>query len=139
MGPLTPWRWAVVIVDFEPVAGHEQGGERRALVVSYEPLHNGQMLAVCPITAQRAVPRFPNEVPIPVGIGGQTRPGVILCHQVRTISMHRVRAPVRSHGSVAYVADPAIRADVRRSLAHHLGLDIPSVDDGAKGDDVFGP
>ena len=95
------------------------------------------MLAVCPITAQRVAPRYPNEVPIPVGIGGQTRPGVILCHQVRTISMHRVRAPVRSHGSLAYVTDPEIRASVRRSLAHHLGLDIPSVDDGATGADVF--
>ena len=52
--------------------------------------------------------------------------------------MHRVRAPVRSQGSLAYVADPAIRAEVRRSLAHHLGLDIPSADDGATGDDVFG-
>lgn len=127
----TPLRWAVVIVDFEPVQGHEQGGERRALVVSYEPLHTGGMVAVCPITAQRATPRYPNEVAIPLGEAGQTMPGVILCHQVRTISLRRVRAVVRVRGLAQYVTDLTIRSDVRAALASHLGLDIPAGRDGA--------
>jgi len=133
----SPLRWAVVIADLEPVQGHEQGGERRALVVSYEPLHAGSMVAVCPITAQRAVPKYPNEVAIPVGEGGQTRPGVILCHQARTISLRRVRSLVRAHGHIQYVTDPIIRAQVRWAVARHFGLDRPGRADGTSNDETY--
>ena len=57
---------------------------------------------------------------------GQTRPGVILCHQVRTISLERVEGPPDGR-----LDDPALRRAVRVALAHHLGLDIPAVGDGA--------
>ena len=59
-------------VSFDPVQGHEQGGERRGLVVSYEPLHAAGMIAVCPMTAARTDPARPAEVRIPVGEAGQT-------------------------------------------------------------------
>ena len=58
-------RWSVVIVDFDPVVGHEQAGQRRALVVSYEPFHRSGMAAVCPITSRP--PKYPGEVAIPAG------------------------------------------------------------------------
>jgi mRNA interferase MazF len=122
-----PLRWAVVIVDLDPVEGHEQAGERRALVVSYEPFHRSGLATVCPITAARADARYPGEVPIPAGEAGQTRPGVILTSQLRTISVNRFRStPLGS------VADPSIRRAVRSALAHHLGLDVPSIGDGAR-------
>lgn len=122
-----PLRWAVVIVDLDPAQGHEQAGERRAVVVSYEPFHRSGLATVCPITAARTEVRYPGDVLIPVGEAGQTRPGVILTSQVRTISQRRIRA-----GSVGVVTDPAIRRDVRAALAHHLGLDIPAIGDGAR-------
>jgi len=128
-------RWAVLLLNFDPVEGHEQGGERRGLVVSYEPLHAAGMIAVCPITAARTNPARPAEVPIPVGEAGQTKPGLILCHQVRTVSLLRARAD----GPVRYLTDPGIRAGVRESLAMHLGLDAPGLRDGAAIDDFFGP
>jgi mRNA interferase MazF len=127
-------RWAVVIVDLDPAEGHEQAGQRRALVVSYEAFHRAGLLTVCPITAAREKPRYPGEVAIPAGEGGQTKPGLILCAQVRTISVRRVRASgILPHGGIAYLTDPRIRSAVRAALRHHLGLDIPSLSDGAAG------
>ncbi|MEX1104397.1 MAG: type II toxin-antitoxin system PemK/MazF family toxin [Dehalococcoidia bacterium] len=122
-----PLRWGVVIVDLDPVQGHEQAGERRALVVSYEPFHRSGLATVCPITAARSEPRYPGDVPIPIGEAGQTRDGVIVTSQVRTISLRRVRAV-----PLGTLADPALRRAVRSALAHHLGLDIPAIGDGAR-------
>ncbi len=122
-----PLRWAVVIVDLDPVEGHEQAGERRALVVSYEPFHRSGLATVCPITASRADASYPSDVPIPAGEAGQTRPGVILTSQLRTISVRRFRS--KPLGSVM---DPTIRRAVRAALAHHLGLDVPAIGDGAR-------
>lgn len=121
-----PLRWAVVIVGLDPVEGHEQAGERRALVVSYEPFHRSGLMTVCPISAARSEPRYPGEVAIPAGEAGQTRPGVILCSQVRTVAQERIRGR-----PLGFVGAPATRRRVRRALAHHLGLDIPAVGDGA--------
>ena len=121
-----PLRWASVIVDLDPTRGHEQARTRRALVVSNEPFHNSGMLTVCPITASRADARYPGDVPIAAGEAGQTRDGVIVCSQVRTIAADRIRTP-----SVGLVTDARIRRSVRHALAHHLGLDIPAIADGA--------
>ena len=122
-----PLRWSIVIVDLDPVEGHEQAGRRRALVVSYEPFHRSGLATVCPITAARADARYPGDVPIPAGEAGQSRDGVILTSQVRTISLHRVNS-----APVGIVQDRTIRRAVRGALAHHLGLDIPAVGDGAR-------
>ena len=122
-----PLRWSVLIFDLDPVTGHEQAGERRALVVSYEPFHRSGLATVCPITAARSEPRYPGDVPIRAGEAGQTRDGVILTSQVRTVSLRRVRSE-----PVGVVQDPHVRRAVRASLAHHLGLDIPAIGDGAR-------
>lgn len=121
-------RWSVVIVDLDPTLGHEQAGRRRALVVSYEPFLRSGMATVCPITSRP--PKYPGEVAVPVGHAGQTLDGVILVHQVRTIDLRRVTAATVG-GVAQQVTDPAIRRDVRRALAHHLGLDLPAAADGA--------
>ena len=120
-------RWSVVIVDLDPVQGHEQAGERRALVVSYEPFHRSGLATVCPIIVSRAVARYPGDVPLASGEAGQTRDGVILTSQVRTISLRRVRS-----APLGVVVNPAVRRSVRAALAHHLGLDIPAIADGAR-------
>ncbi|MEP6469279.1 MAG: type II toxin-antitoxin system PemK/MazF family toxin [Chloroflexota bacterium] len=122
-----PLRWSVVIVDLDPAKGHEQAGTRRALVVSYEPFHRSGLATILPITATRSEARYPGDVPIPAGEAGQTRDGVIVGSQIRTISLRRVRsAPLGS------VSDRARRRAVRQALAHQLGLDIPAIADGAR-------
>ena len=118
-----PLRWAVVVVGLDPAKGHEQAGKRRALVVSYEPFHRSGLMTVCPITAARSEPRYPGEVAIPAGEAGQTKPGVIMCAQVRTVTQGRIR------GRPLGIVSPETRRQVRRALAHHLGLDIPAVVD----------
>jgi mRNA interferase MazF len=129
-----PLRWAVLITDLDPIRGHEQGGVRRALVVSYEVFHRADSVTVCPITAARSATRYPNEVPIPAGEAGQTKAGVILCHQVRTVSLLRVPQPLSVLG---YLMNPDLRDQVRMALAHHLGLDIPANRDAATGNKAF--
>jgi len=126
-----PLRWAVVIVDLDPIVGSEQAGIRRALVVSYEPFHQSPNASVCPISARS--PKYPNEVHIPNGHAGQTKDGTILCQQVRTISLHRIKDyEVIPGGGVQYVTDPAVRAGVRDALTVHFGLDIAPGADGAQ-------
>jgi mRNA-degrading endonuclease toxin of MazEF toxin-antitoxin module len=128
-GRVTPLRWAVVIVDLEPAAmGHEQRGQRRALVVSHEAFHASGMATVCPISARE--PRYPGEVAIPVGQAGQTKDNVVLCHQVRTIDLARV-STVEIGGRTQFVTDPVIRKQVRAALARQFGLDISAATDGS--------
>lgn len=129
-----PLRWAILITDLDPTRGHEQGGTRRALVVSYEPFHRSASVTVCPITAARTDVRYSNEVPIPAGEAGQIKAGVILCHQVRTISLQRISGPLTPIG---YLTSPDLREQVRAALAHHLGLDILARGDGASGSKAF--
>ncbi|MGH2444966.1 MAG: type II toxin-antitoxin system PemK/MazF family toxin [Candidatus Limnocylindria bacterium] len=119
-------RWSIVVVDLDPVQGHEQAGARRALVVSYEPFHRSGLATVCPISAARHDARYPGDIPISRGEAGQTRDAVILTSQVRTISLRRVRS-----APMGIVRDRGVRRAVRHALAHHLGLDIPAVADGA--------
>jgi mRNA-degrading endonuclease toxin of MazEF toxin-antitoxin module len=57
----------------------------------------------------------------------ETRDGVILTSQIRTVSQRRIRSTPRGT-----VTDPGLRRAVRSALAHHLGLDIPSIGDGAR-------
>ena len=123
-----PLRWAIVIVDFDPTVGHEQRGRRRALVVSYEPFHRSGLATVCPITTRP--PKFPGEVPIPEGHAGQTKDGVILVHQLRTIDIRRVKA-FEVGGAMQHITERPVRRAVRAALARHLGLDIPAAADGA--------
>jgi mRNA-degrading endonuclease toxin of MazEF toxin-antitoxin module len=99
---------------------------RRALVVSYEPFHRSGLATICPSTAARTDARYPGDVAIAAGIAGQTRDGVILCQQPRTVSLGRVVGVPDGR-----VTDPGLRSAVRAALAHHLGLDIPAVGDGA--------
>lgn len=120
-------RWAVVPVRLDPVEGHEQAGERPALVVSYEPFHRSGMITVVPITSARVEARLPGDVPLTAGEAGLRRPGVAICSQVRTISVLRM-VPGRHP---RYVENRDIRRQVRTALARHLGLDIPAEADGA--------
>ncbi|MFL5799473.1 MAG: type II toxin-antitoxin system PemK/MazF family toxin [Actinomycetota bacterium] len=88
--------------------------DRRALSVSYEPFHRSGLLTVCPISAARGV-RYPQEVGVPAGQAGQTEPGVILCHEIRTISANRIV------GVVGHLTDPELRGAVGGRAGHTSG------------------
>lgn len=85
------------------------------------------MATHCPITSARATAPYPGDVPIPTGEAGQTRDGVILTSQMRTISLRRVRS-----AALGSVVNRSLRRAVRAAVAHHMGLDIPAIADGAR-------
>ena len=81
MAARVPNRGDLVWLRFSPQAGHEQAGQRPALVLSPAEYNRrtGLMLC-CPITSQ--VKGYPFEVPLPIGSPIQ---GVILADQVRNL------------------------------------------------------
>jgi len=84
-----PSQGDIVILDFNPQAGHEQLGRRPALVVSNAQYHkytNGLAL-VCPIT--NSPPPFPLHVPI--DIRTKTN-GVIMCEQAKALDLNARQA-----------------------------------------------
>lgn len=107
---------------------------RRTLKRPCVSFHRAAAATIYSITAAPFTPRYPNGVAIPVGEAGRTRAGVILCHQVRTISLARRG---NSLTPIGYLTDPDLRNKVRGALARQLGLDIPSSADGATGRRVF--
>ena len=123
-----PLRWSIVIAELDPTVGHEQRGRRRVLVVSYEAFHRSGMATICPISARP--PRYPGEVALPRGHAGQTEDAVVLCHQLRTVDLARVRSH-EIDGVPQRLSDPLIRGQVRAAMAHQLGLDIRTPLDGA--------
>jgi mRNA-degrading endonuclease toxin of MazEF toxin-antitoxin module len=86
------------------------------------------MATVCPITTRP--PKYPGEVAIPVGHAGQTKDGLVLTHQVRTIDLDRVTT-FEVGGVLQRVTSRQVRREVRAALAHQLGLDLPAAADGA--------
>lgn len=74
-----PDRGHIVWLDFDPVAGHEQGGHRPALVLSPMKYNQATDLMLCvPITSQ--IKNYPYEV----NIAGKT-PNVALADQLTCV------------------------------------------------------
>ena len=121
-----PLRWAIVIVDPESgTIGHEQRGQRRALVVSYESFHASGMATVCPISARER--RYPGEIAIAAGHAG---PGIIdrEDHGVTPLPLHRHadRSATVLAGILQQVGEDALEAELVQP--HHGGEPIIDVD-----------
>ena len=83
-----PDRGDVVWLRFNPQAGHEQAGQRPALVVSPVAYNRRVGLALfCPITSQ--VKGYPFEVALPASLGVE---GVVLSDQVKSLDWRARRA-----------------------------------------------
>ena len=78
----------------DPIVGREQGGRRPVLVVSsnnFNALPHSLCVAV-PLT--RTNRHLPLHVAIPSGQAGLTEDSVIMCDQIRSISIERLRKRV---------------------------------------------
>jgi len=72
----------LVMVDFEPLRGSEQGGARPAIVLTDRAFHETRSTAiVCPITNNLSP--WPTKVLLPEDLPVR---GAILCEQVRAVS-----------------------------------------------------
>ena len=81
MAVYRPAQGDIVILNFNPQAGHEQAGRRPALVISNSSFHRYTGLAiVCPITNQI------NNYPLHVRLDGRTKTtGEILCEHIKSL------------------------------------------------------
>lgn len=78
----------VIKIDFDPVAGHEQGGWRPAIVLSPASYNGKTNLALAvPVTNQ--IKGYPFEVRLP---STMKTTGVALADQVKNIDWHARRA-----------------------------------------------
>jgi mRNA interferase MazF len=76
-----PDRGDLVWINFDPQAGHEQGGRRPAVVLSPASYNRKVELAIfCPVTNQAK--GYAWEVAVPAGLGVT---GVILADQIRSL------------------------------------------------------
>ena len=86
--PYIPDIGHIIKIDFDPVAGHEQGGWRPAVVLSPISYNGKTKLAIAvPVTNQ--IKGYPFEVRLP---GGMKTTGVVLSDQIKNLDWHARRA-----------------------------------------------
>ena len=99
--PYVPDRGDLVIISFDPQAGHEQAGRRPALVVSRRAFNLSTRLALCcPITNTQR--RTHLHVPAPASTG---LTGFVMCEQLRAVDYHARRVKKVADAPVALVED----------------------------------
>src|SRR6056297_1841057 len=84
MSDYIPEQGDIVFLEFDPQKGHEQKGQRPALVISNDTFnHFTKMALVCPITnTNRGFPFY-------VKLNSQTHTtGVIMCEQVKSLDIY---------------------------------------------------
>ena len=83
-----PDRGDLIVVSFDPHAGHEQAGRRPALVLSSRAFNRGtNLIFCCPITNTQR--RTLLHVPVPAGT---TLTGFVMCEQSRALDFRVRRA-----------------------------------------------
>lgn len=88
MADYRPAQGDIVMLNFTPHAGHEQAGQRPALVVSNQSFHRYTGLAIfCPITNQI------KDYPLHVRLDDRTKTtGEILCEHVKSLDYRARKA-----------------------------------------------
>ncbi len=111
-----PSRGEVWFADLDPVEGHEQAGKRPCLIISNDRGNHGSsgLVTILPIT--RAKRSNPFHVPISPPEGGVTDAGVIMCDQIRTVSVDG------RLGQYWGIVAPGTMAIVEDRVKIHLGL-----------------
>ena len=86
-----PARGEIWGVDLSPVLGHEQGGQRPALVVSVDAVFScpSEWVVVLPLTSKAKGIPFHIEIQPPEG--GVKQVSYVKCEDVRSISRERLR------------------------------------------------
>jgi len=112
-------QWQVFRADLDPVTGSEQAGTRPVLVVSRESINSAlPIVGVLPLTTRKPGRRvYSTEVLLPAGTAGQPEDSIVMAHQLRTVSTHRLGEP---YGELD---DPELRSAVRRAMKVYLDLE----------------
>lgn len=109
-GPWVPRSSEVVLVDFSPIAGHEQANRRPAVVLSPQGFNDRLGLIVC-----IAVTTKLKGNPFEVALARLPEPSAALSHQVRTLDWRARQA--RPFG---FASDPEMQ-EIRGKLGALIG------------------
>jgi mRNA interferase MazF len=89
---ITPTRSEVVLVDLGKVptqiVGHEQANKRPCLII--QTLDFSDLAVVIPFTSKIPPTQIYSIVKVLAGAGGLTADSYALCHQIRSVSYHRI-------------------------------------------------
>jgi mRNA interferase MazF len=77
-------------VDLNPVKGHEQGGQRPALIISVDGLNHGpaELVILIPLTTRDK--GIPHHIEVLPPEGGLTQRSFIKCEDIRSVSKQRL-------------------------------------------------
>ena len=114
-----PVRGMVVLVDLEPVVGHEQGRTRPCVVVQNDIGNRySSTIVIVPLTDAAHIKKpSPIYVQVKKGDGGATKDSFVLCDQIRTVDQRRFR-------SVFGTLAPETMAAIDKALLISLGLPV---------------
>ncbi len=111
-------KWHIYRANLDPTIGSEQGKSRPVLIIS-EDVINGLLhcVNVLPITSRKSDRRiYPNEVLLPLGIGGLQNESIVLCHQIRTLDKKRLST------EYGVVEAEIIQQEILDALCFQLGI-----------------
>lgn len=80
--------WTVVL---DPIRGHEQGGLRPAVVISNDRFNRAFETVVIIVPFTRTNRGTPTQIPVHPPEGRLTSPSLLMCEQVRAVSITRFR------------------------------------------------
>lgn len=83
-------------VNFDPIVGHEQAGQRPALILSADAFNASpaDLVTVLPVTSRQRP--LPSRVALVPPEGGVRLPSWVICEQVRTVSKARLKSRLGS-------------------------------------------
>ena len=110
-------RGDIVIINFDPVKGSEQGGVRPALVIQND-VHNkySPVIIVAAITSKKFSKDFPTNVFLPKKDSKLKKDSTILLNQIRTIDKTRIREKISN-------LNPYLMFKVDLAIKISLGLE----------------
>ncbi len=114
---MTGLQWAVIEANLDPIVGAEQKGTRPVLIISNEEYNQTiPNVTIIPLTStQRRL--YPSEVLLSKGKAVQPMESIIMAHQIRTISKHRLGT------AFGHLDDPALRSEVHEAIKEHLDME----------------
>ena len=118
MGRFALRRGDIIIANFEPVKGSEQGGIRPALIIQNNTSNeHSPTIIVAPITSKKDYQKtYVTNVPISKKESKLPKDSLILCNQIRTIDKSRVTRRISG-------LNPYLMFQVDTAIKISLGLD----------------
>jgi len=88
-------RGDIVLVDLPASSGHEQSGQRPALIVHSDQSNSLMMVMLIPMTSNQAAIRFDHTIAVqPSSLNGLSQPSIIMIFQLRALDRNRIRRTI---------------------------------------------